>query len=234
MTDLRVAIAGYGLAGREFHAPLVAATDGLSVAFVVTRDAGRAAAVRREHPDAVVVASTDDLWERGGVDVLVVAAPNELHAPLALEAISRGVPVVVDKPMALNSAQAQELVDAAERAEVLLAPFHNRRWDSDQLTLRRLLADGRLGDVYRYESRFERWRPEARGGAWREDLPGSGAAVSCWTSGRTSSTRRWPSSVRCRRCTPRSTRGAGWRPTTTTSSFCDMLEARSAISTPPR
>lgn len=171
MTDLRVAIAGYGLAGRVFHSRLIAATEGLAVAFVVTRDAARADAVHREHPDAAVVASTDELWERGGVDVLVVATPNELHAPLALQAISRGVPVVVDKPMALNVAQAQELVDAAKRAGVLLAPFHNRRWDSDQLTLRRLLADGRLGDVYRYESRFERWRPSAPGGAWREDLP---------------------------------------------------------------
>jgi scyllo-inositol 2-dehydrogenase (NADP+) len=171
MTDLRVAITGYGLAGRLFHAPLVAATEGLSVTFVVTRDADRAAAVRREHPGAEVVASVDELWTRDGVDLLIVAAPNEAHAPLALDAISRGVPVVVDKPMALNAAQAQELVDAAGRAGVLLAPFHNRRWDSDQLTLRRLLADGRLGDAYRYESRFERWRPAARGGAWRDDLP---------------------------------------------------------------
>ncbi len=171
MTELRVAIAGYGLAGRIFHAPLVAATDGLSVAFVVTRDAERAAAVRREHPDAQAVASVDELWTRDEVDLLVVAAPNEAHAPLALDALSRGVPVVVDKPMGLNAAEAQELVDAAERAGVLLAPFHNRRWDSDQLTLRRLLADGRLGHVYRYESRFERWRPATSGGAWRDDLP---------------------------------------------------------------
>lgn len=170
LTDLRVAIVGYGLAGRLFHAPLIAATEGLAVAFVVTGDADRAAEASGEHPGATVVASVDELWQRGGIELLVVAAPNEVHAPLALQAISRGVPVVVDKPMALNAAQAQELVDAAERAGVLLAPFHNRRWDSDQLTLRRLLADGRLGDVYRYESRFERWRPAA-GGSWREDLP---------------------------------------------------------------
>ncbi len=171
MSDLRVAIVGYGLAGRVFHAPLIDATDGLRVAFVVTRDADRSAAVRREHPRAEVVPSVETLWEHGGVDLLVVAAPNEAHAPLALEAISRRVPVVVDKPMALNAAQAQELVDAAERDGVLLVPFHNRRWDSDQLTLRRLIAEGRLGEVYRYESRFERWRPSAREGAWREELP---------------------------------------------------------------
>jgi scyllo-inositol 2-dehydrogenase (NADP+) len=171
VTDLRVAIAGYGLAGRVFHAPLVAATEGLAVAFVVTGDPDRAAAVRREHPGAEAVASVDELWQRGGVDLLVVAAPNDVHAPLALEAISRGVAVVVDKPMALSADEGQELVDAADRAGVLLAPFHNRRWDSDQLTVRRLLAQRRLGDVYRYESRFERWRPAAQGGVWREDLP---------------------------------------------------------------
>lgn len=169
MADMRVVIAGYGLAGRVFHAPLIAATEGFRVAFVVTRDTGRANAVRDEHPDATVVGSTDELW--GEADLLVVAAPNDVHAPLALEAIEHGVPVVVDKPMALSATQAQELVDAAERAGVLLAPFHNRRWDSDQLTLRRLIDDGSLGDVIRYESRFERWRPNARGGVWREDLP---------------------------------------------------------------
>lgn len=171
MTDLRVAIAGYGLAGRVFHAPLIAASEGLAVAFVVTRDADRAAAVGREHPGAEAVASVDQLWRRGGVDLLVVATPNDVHAPLALEAISRGVAVVVDKPMSLSAGEGQELVDAAEHAGVLLAPFHNRRWDSDQLTLRRLIAGGRLGDVYRYESRFERWRPAAQAGAWREQLP---------------------------------------------------------------
>ncbi|HEX6116202.1 MAG TPA: Gfo/Idh/MocA family oxidoreductase, partial [Solirubrobacterales bacterium] len=90
------------------------------------------------------------------------------HFPLAARAIDAGLAVVVDKPLANSSAAARELVERAASRGVVLSVFHNRRWDSDQLTLRRLLEAGSLGDVHRFESRFERWRPEVRAGAWRE------------------------------------------------------------------
>ena len=98
----------------------------------------------------------------------MVAAPNDAHAPLATEAIGRGLAVVVDKPLAVTSGEAEALVSRSERASTLLTVFQNRRWDSDQLTLARLLAEGRLGTVFRYESRFERWRPSASAGSWRD------------------------------------------------------------------
>src|SRR5207342_1783605 len=104
-------------------------------------------------------------------DLLVVATPNDAHAPLALAAIALGKAVVVDKPMALTSAEATRVVDAARAAGTVLTVFQNRRWDTDQLTLRRLVSQGALGTVLRYESRFERWRPQPRPGSWREALP---------------------------------------------------------------
>jgi predicted dehydrogenase len=168
VADLGVAIIGYGLAGRFFHAPLIAATRGLATTTVVTSDPVRRSQVAQEHPGARVVATPAELWELGGHDLVVIAAPNEAHAPLALQAIERGISVVVDKPLAVSAAEADELVSAAEAAGVPLTVFQNRRWDSDQLTLRRLLAERRLGDVIRHESRFERWRPVADAGAWRE------------------------------------------------------------------
>jgi predicted dehydrogenase len=171
MADQHVAIIGYGLAGRFFHAPLIAATDGLSVATVVTSDPARQAQVAEEHPSARVVATPAELWERSDLGLVVVATPNDAHAPLALEAIDRGVPVVVDKPMAVTAAEANSIIDRAEEAGVLLTVFQNRRWDSDHLTLVRLLAEGRLGQVIRYESRFERWRPVSSTDAWRESTP---------------------------------------------------------------
>lgn len=94
--------------------------------------------------------------------------PNDAHAPLAAEAIDRGLPVVVDKPLAVTAAEAEALVSHAEQAAMLLTVFQNRRWDSDQLTLTRLVAEDRLGTVMRYESRFERWRPSPDAGSWRE------------------------------------------------------------------
>lgn len=164
-----VAIIGYGLAGRVFHAPLVAATPGLELAAIVSADPGRRRQAQGDHPEALLLATADELWQHAErLRAVVVATPNDAHAPLATRALDHGLAVVVDKPLALSSAQAQELIAHAERRQTLLTVFHNRRWDSDQLTLGRLLADGGLGTILRYESRFERWRPESHAEAWRE------------------------------------------------------------------
>jgi predicted dehydrogenase len=107
----------------------------------------------------------------------VVAAPNRAHVPLARTAIDLGKAVVVDKPLALTAAEGRALVDAARARGVLLTVFQNRRWDGDLLTVRRLLTEGALGDVYRFESRFERWRPTPKPG-WRESgAPEEGGGV---------------------------------------------------------
>jgi predicted dehydrogenase len=178
MADLRVAIIGYGHAGRVFHAPLIAATRGLTVTSVVTASAERQAAVTREHPEARTLSSADRLWERDDHDLVVIATPNDTHLPLATAAIEHGLPVVVDKPLAVTAARAEQLVLGAQRAGVLLTVFQNRRWDSDHLTLVRLIEGGHLGDVIRYESRFERWRPAPKPGSWRETLaPGQGGGL---------------------------------------------------------
>jgi scyllo-inositol 2-dehydrogenase (NADP+) len=167
VATLRAAIIGYGLAGRVFHAPLIAATPGLEVAVIMTRSPERVSQAVQDHPRARIVDNLDAVWG-SRPDLLVVATPNHAHAPIASAAIERGIPVVVDKPLAVSAAQAQELVIAAQAAGVLLTAFHNRRWDGDQLTLRALMDQGALGAVVRYESRFERWRPEPQPEAWRE------------------------------------------------------------------
>ena len=163
---LRVALAGYGLAGASFHAPLIAAADGLELTAVVTRDPVRRRRLAGDHPQAVAVDALEDALD--DVDVVVVASPNRFHVPLAQAAIAAGRHVVVDKPLAVTAAQARQLAQAAQAAGVVLAPFHNRRWDDDFLTLRRTVQEGRLGRVLRVESRFDRWRPAVREGAWRE------------------------------------------------------------------
>lgn len=139
------------------------------MATIVTGNPKRAERAASEYPDAIVEASADAVWERADQhDFVVIATPNDSHVPLGVRAIEAGLPVVVDKPLAPSSSAARELVERAASAEVLLTVFHNRRWDSDILTLRRLIAAGELGDVYRFESRFERWRPEPAPEAWRE------------------------------------------------------------------
>jgi scyllo-inositol 2-dehydrogenase (NADP+) len=179
VAERAVAIMGYGLAGRFFHAPLIAATPGLRIAAIVTRNPERRSEASHDHPDAVLYDTPEDLWQDAELlDAVVIATPNDVHAPLATTAIDLELAVVVDKPLALDSTQAEALVSHAERAGGLLTVFQNRRWDSDQLTLDRLLADGSLGTVLRYESRFERWRPEAKPDAWRErETPEQGGGL---------------------------------------------------------
>lgn len=164
----RVALIGYGLAGAVFHAPLIAAEPGLRLAGIVTSDEGRRAQARADHPDAELLASADDVWAgRERFDLVVVAAANRAHVPLARGAIAARLPVVVDKPLAATADEARAVVAEAAAAGVPLTVFQNRRWDGDLLTVQRLLASGELGAVHRFESRFERWRPEPKVG-WRE------------------------------------------------------------------
>ncbi|MFI1033605.1 Gfo/Idh/MocA family oxidoreductase [Streptomyces sp. NPDC020951] len=167
-TPLRVGLIGYGLAGSVFHAPLIAATEGLTLDTVVTSNPERQEQARAEFPDVRVAATPDELLARADeLDLVVIASPNKTHVPLATAALKAGLPVVVDKPVAGTAAEARELAALAEERGLLLSVFQNRRWDNDFLTLRRLLDEGELGDVWRFESRFERWRPLPKGG-WRE------------------------------------------------------------------
>ncbi|MGA4993565.1 Gfo/Idh/MocA family oxidoreductase [Nonomuraea bangladeshensis] len=164
MSEIRVGLVGYGVAGAFFHAPLIAATPGLRLATVVTRDPGRQSEVAGRY-GAQGVADVRELWERS--DLVVVASPNRTHVATAAAAIEQGLPVVVDKPLAGTAEEGRELVRLAKERGVLLTVFQNRRWDGDFLTVRRLAEEGALGEIRRFESRFERWRPVPKGG-WRE------------------------------------------------------------------
>ena len=166
--SFRVGLIGYGVAGACFHAPFISTTPGLRLAAVVTTDPERQRHVSRDHPDARVCGTADQLWDDAkNLDLIVVATPNRTHVPLARVAIAAGLAVVVDKPLAPTVDEGRALVAEARQRGALLTVFQNRRWDGDFLTLRRLLRENQLGQPLRFESRFERWRVEPRAG-WRE------------------------------------------------------------------
>lgn len=166
---VRVAVVGFGLGGAVFHAPLVSSTPGMRLASVVTSNPERRARAEREYPDARVLDGAERLWDLAGEhDLVVITTPNRWHAPLALAALDAGLAVVVDKPFAPSVPEARRVVDAAAERGLLLSVFQNRRWDGDFLTVRRLVSEGALGQITRFESRYERWRPELDPSRWRE------------------------------------------------------------------
>src|SRR5438128_2058301 len=176
-SPVRVALIGYGLAGSAFHAPFIATIPAFRLTAIVTRSQERRARALRDHPGTAPFESADEIWARPDeFDLVVIAAPNKAHVPLGLAALAAGLPVVVDKPLATSAADGRRLVDAARERGLMLTVFQNRRWDGDFLTVRRLLAESALGRVLRFESRFERWRPEVATG-WRENADDAGGLL---------------------------------------------------------
>ena len=162
---VRAGLIGFGFAGRTFHAPLLLSTPGLVLAAVVSR---QPQAVRDAlGPGVQVHADAADLLARDDIDLVIIATPNDSHHPLARAALESGKAVVVDKPFTLDAREAEDLIALAERRGLLLSVFHNRRWDGDFLTVRDLVASGRLGRLVHVESHFDRFRPQVRT-RWRE------------------------------------------------------------------
>ncbi|MFM8502844.1 MAG: Gfo/Idh/MocA family oxidoreductase [Actinomycetota bacterium] len=165
----RVGLIGYGLAGRSFHAPLLQAA-GFFIAAIATRSIEKRGLAHDEFPLATMLASAEELVEEE-LDLVVIASTNEVHAAQARLAIDAGIPVVVDKPMALDYYETLALFDYADARGVPITVFFNRLLDSDTLTLKRVIANGDIGEIFRFESRFERFRPDSNPSAWRENTP---------------------------------------------------------------
>lgn len=170
---MRIGLLGYGFGGRYFHAPLLASLANSTFVGVVTRAPERRRELAAEHPGVPAFDNLRQLAE-AGADVVVISTALEGRQALLLEAFELGLGVVSDKPFAFDAAQGQALIDAAAKAGVLLSVYQNRRWDSDFLTVRKLIDDGALGQVRRFESSIERYLPDntgnPAGGGWLRDL----------------------------------------------------------------
>ena len=163
--DIGVAVVGFGLGGRVFHAPFVSAVPGLKLEAIVQRKGDEAGTA---YPEALILRSVGEALEDAAVQLVVVSTPNETHFPLAKQALEAGKHVVIDKPFAASSAEARELVELARRKGLKVVPFHNRRWDGDFQTVRRVLRDGSVGRLVTFESHFDRFRPTPRENTWKE------------------------------------------------------------------
>jgi scyllo-inositol 2-dehydrogenase (NADP+) len=170
--EIGVGLVGYGMAARVFHAPVITSAEGLRLRKVVER---RAEESRARYPWVEVVRDVDALLEDEEVELVVVTTPNVSHFELARRALLAGRHVVVEKPFTVTSDEAGRLAALARERGKVLSVHHNRRWDGDFLTVRKLLEGDLVGRLVEFESRFDRFRNRPRPGAWREEEgPGSG------------------------------------------------------------
>jgi len=165
MAEIGVAVIGFGLAGRVFHAPFVSAVPGLKLEAIVQRRGDEAS---QAYPKTRILRSVEEALSDSNISMIVVGTPNETHYDLAKQSLLAGKHVVIDKPFAATSAQAKELIELAREKKLVLAPFHNRRWDGDFLSVRKVLDSGELGRIVTFESHFDRFRPLPREATWKE------------------------------------------------------------------
>jgi len=170
-TPIRTGIIGYGLSGRVFHAPFIETDPAFSLDLIATGNADRQAQARENHPGAEIVDSPEALLARvAELDLVILSSPPQAHLAQGLAALEGGAAVVVDKPFVPSVVDAKKLIAASEETGNALIVFQNRRWDGDFLTIKKLVAEGALGDVHRFESTFERWG-RAKPGLWQETTP---------------------------------------------------------------
>ena len=170
---VNVALLGYGYAGKTFHAPLISSVSGMTLAKVVSSSSEK---VLADYPNSSVTASHDEVFADDSIDLVVIATPNDTHFDLAKRALNAAKHVVVDKPFTTTVDEAKELIKLAEKQNRILSVFHNRRWDADFLTIKKLLESNVLGEVMHFESHFDRYRPQVRD-RWREQ---AGAGTGIW------------------------------------------------------
>jgi scyllo-inositol 2-dehydrogenase (NADP+) len=173
--EVKVGLIGYGMAGQIFHAPVITSVPGLILHKIRETRPENIALAQSRYPGAEIVSDTRFILDDAAIDLVVIATPNTSHFSLARQALLAGKHVVVDKPFTISAAEADELIALARQQDRLLTVHHNRRWDSNARTLRKVIANQLLGRLVELEIHFDRFRNFLRPGAWREEnTPGSG------------------------------------------------------------
>jgi scyllo-inositol 2-dehydrogenase (NADP+) len=170
---IEVGLAGFGLAGRAFHAPVISRVPGLHLAAIVQRTGDEAA---QAYPDARILRTFDELLSIPEIRLIVIATPNHTHFDFARRALLAGRDVLVDKPFTTAISEAVALVQVAKEAGRLITVYQNRRYDGDFAAIREIVANGTLGRIVNFETHYDRYRPNVKAGVWREQ-PGAGNGI---------------------------------------------------------
>jgi scyllo-inositol 2-dehydrogenase (NADP+) len=169
--QINVGIIGYGLSGRAFHAPFIANLDQYSLDCIVS---SRFEEIHEDFENVSVLKDPQELINDPNIDLIIIATPNITHFSLGMDALEAGKHVVIEKPFVVNVEEGRKLIQKAKEKNLVLSVYQNRRWDADFLTIKKLIADGRLNNIQSYSVHFDRFRPHVRD-RWREkQMPGSG------------------------------------------------------------
>jgi predicted dehydrogenase len=172
---IKTGIIGFGVGGNTFHAPVIATTDGFEITRIRARKENEIKLARERYPGALITDQSDNIINDPAIDLVVIATPNSSHHPLATQAMKAGKDVVVDKPFTITTAEADDLIATAQQTGRVLSVHHNRRYDSDFKTIKKVIDAKLLGRLVEFESHYDRFRNYLRPGAWREtDEPGAG------------------------------------------------------------
>lgn len=175
MKKVKTAVIGFGMAGSVFHCPILSSLEGYDLAKIYTKNAESIQKIHKLYPQTMVVSEVNEILSDASIELVVIASPNTFHYKIAQEAILAGKHVVVDKPFTVYSSEAEELIDLAQKQQVVLSVFQNRRWDSDFKTVKEVIESGMLGNLAECEIHMDRYRTSIKDRAWREeDIPGSG------------------------------------------------------------
>ncbi|MDQ5964943.1 MAG: Gfo/Idh/MocA family oxidoreductase [Cyanobacteriota bacterium erpe_2018_sw_39hr_WHONDRS-SW48-000098_B_bin.30] len=165
---INAALVGFGTGGKLFHAPIISCAQNINLTAIVTGNPARQSQAQK-YQEAVIYESLDKLLaERSDIDLIVLTTPNSTHHKLAIQALQAGINVVVDKPFAVTTLEADEMLKVASEQNKIICPYQNRRFDSDFLTLKKVIKEGAVGKIMRLESRIERYRRLPKAGGWRE------------------------------------------------------------------
>jgi scyllo-inositol 2-dehydrogenase (NADP+) len=172
MGNITTSIVGFGLSGRYFFAPFIEQNSSYTLHSFVTSQKDT---IYSEYPDAIVYKSIDEVINNDNIRLVVVASPNYTHFDYAKKALLAGKHVIVEKPFTVTATEAKQLIKLADERNLVLAPFQNRRWDGDFITVKKILEAKELGEVLYFESHFDRYRPQHDRVEWKnEQLPGNG------------------------------------------------------------
>lgn len=172
MKIVNTGIIGFGLSGRYFFAPYFKHHEGFRLHGFVS---SQKELIQKEYPEVKVYDQLEAMIADKTIDLIVVASPNYTHFDYAMEALRAGKHVIVEKPFTSTSEETRILIETAQRMQVVLVPFQNRRWDGDFMTVKKIVDEGLLGKILEFESHFDRYRPMYDRVEWKnKDLPGNG------------------------------------------------------------